>query len=82
MSLVGPRPPVPAEVAAYTLTQRRRLDAKPGLTCLWQVSGRGDLPFDRQVALDLDYIHRRSLRLDVSLLLQTVPAVLTGRGAY
>ena len=56
MSLVGPRPPVPREVAEYTLADRRRLDAKPGLTCIWQVSGRGDIPFDQQVGLDVDYI--------------------------
>jgi lipopolysaccharide/colanic/teichoic acid biosynthesis glycosyltransferase len=82
MSLVGPRPPVPREVAEYTLSDRRRLDAKPGLTCIWQVSGRGDIPFEKQVSLDVDYIESRSLWLDLKLLLQTVPAVLLGRGAY
>jgi len=82
MSLVGPRPPVPREVAEYTLGDRRRLDAKPGLTCIWQVSGRGDIPFEQQVGLDVDYIESRSLWLDIKLLLQTVPAVLLGRGAY
>lgn len=82
MSLVGPRPPVPREVALYTLAERRRLDAKPGLTCVWQVSGRGDLAFDRQVELDVDYIQTRSLRKDLELLVKTIPAVLSGRGAY
>jgi lipopolysaccharide/colanic/teichoic acid biosynthesis glycosyltransferase len=82
MSLVGPRPPLPAEVARYNPHQLQRLAAKPGLTCLWQVSGRADLPFPRQVELDIDYVTHRSLRLDVSILLRTVPAVLFARGAY
>jgi lipopolysaccharide/colanic/teichoic acid biosynthesis glycosyltransferase len=82
MSLVGPRPPVPAEVEQYTLAERRRLDVKPGLTCIWQVSGRGDIPFDRQVQLDVQYIESRSFWLDLKLLLKTIPAVLLGRGAY
>ena len=82
MSLVGPRPPVPGEVAQYTLADRRRLDAKPGLTCIWQVSGRGDIPFPQQVRLDVEYIESQSLALDLKLLAQTVPAVLLGRGAY
>src|SRR5450755_4649399 len=56
MSLVGPRPPLPTEVVRYTLADRRRLDVKPGLTCIWQVSGRGDIPFDQQVELDVQYI--------------------------
>lgn len=82
MSLVGPRPPVPAEVAQYDARQMGRLAVKPGLTCLWQVGGRSWLPFDQQVALDLDYIRRRSLLLDLTILLRTVPAVLSGRGAF
>lgn len=82
MSLVGPRPPVPSEVAQYTLADRRRLDARPGLTCIWQVSGRGDIPFPQQVRLDVEYIESQSLWLDVKLLAATVPAVLLGRGAY
>ncbi len=82
MSLVGPRPPLPSEVTRYTLADRRRLDVTPGLTCSWQVSGRGDIPFDRQVQLDVEYIRSQSLWLDVKLLLRTVPAVLLGRGAY
>jgi lipopolysaccharide/colanic/teichoic acid biosynthesis glycosyltransferase len=82
MSLVGPRPPVPGEVAKYTLEDRRRLDVVPGLTCIWQVSGRGNIPFPQQVALDAEYVEKRSLWLDFVLLLRTIPAVLTGRGAF
>ncbi len=82
MSLVGPRPPVPREVEQYTLADRRRLDAIPGLTCIWQVSGRGDIPFDQQVELDVQYIESQSVWFDVVLLLKTVPAVLIGKGAY
>ncbi len=82
MSLVGPRPPVPREVALYTLSDRRRLDTIPGLTCIWQVSGRSDIPFDRQVELDVQYIQSQSLWLDVKLLFMTIPAVLLGKGAY
>lgn len=82
MSLVGPRPPVPREVAVYTLKDRRRLDVIPGLTCIWQVEGRGDVPFDQQVEMDLAYIESQSLWFDIKLLLKTVPAVLTGKGAY
>lgn len=82
MTLVGPRPPLPSEVEKYTLRQRRRLDVKPGLTCIWQVSGRGDISFTRQVELDIEYIESRSLWLDLKLLVKTVPAVLFGRGAY
>ncbi len=82
MSLVGPRPPVPREVALYTLRDRRRLDVKPGLTCIWQVSGRGDIPFDKQVELDVQYIESQSFWLDILLLLKTAPAILIGKGAY
>ena len=82
MSLVGPRPPLTREVEGYSLSDRRRLDAKPGLTCFWQVDGRGDIPFDQQVELDLRYIDSQSIRIDILLLLRTIPAVLTGRGAY
>ena len=65
-----------------TLGDRERLCVKPGLTCSWQVSGRSDIPFDRQVLLDVDYIHQRSLWTDIKLLFKTIPAVLLGRGAY
>lgn len=82
MSLVGPRPPIPDEVARYEPWQRERLAVKPGLTCTWQVSGRSDIPFDRWVQMDIDYVRHRNLLLDLSILLRTIPAVLTGRGAY
>jgi lipopolysaccharide/colanic/teichoic acid biosynthesis glycosyltransferase len=82
MSLVGPRPPVPREVALYTLGDRRRLEIKPGLTCIWQVEGRGDIPFPEQVQLDVRYIESQSFLLDLKLLVMTVPAVLMGKGAY
>ncbi len=81
MSIVGPRPPVPGEVARYTDSDYRRLAVKPGLTCIWQVSGRSRLPFPEQVKLDVEYIQRRSLVLDMSIILRTVPAVLSGDGA-
>ena len=82
MSLVGPRPPLPSEVAEYDLADRRRLHVQPGITCIWQVSGRSDIPFEQQVELDVDYIYTQSLATDIKLLLQTVPAVVLGRGAY
>lgn len=82
LALVGPRPPVPSEVADYTLEQRKRLHVKPGITCIWQVSGRSDIPFREQVQLDLQYIRSQSLWADILLLLKTIPAVLLGRGAY
>ncbi len=82
MSLVGPRPPVPAEVSQYTIEDRKRLMVRPGLTCLWQVSGRSDIPFKEQVELDKEYIRSQSLWRDLVILLRTVPAILSGRGAY
>jgi len=82
MSLVGPRPPLPVEVNQYSLSDRRRLDVVPGITCIWQVSGRSDIPFDQQVQLDVQYIESHSIWLDIKLLFLTVPAVLLGRGAY
>ena len=81
MSLVGPRPPIPDEVKRYQRWQRRRLSMKPGLTCLWQVSGRNQLDFDRWMELDLQYIDTWSPWLDLKILAKTVPAVLSGRGA-
>ncbi|HEX9944911.1 MAG TPA: sugar transferase [Thermoanaerobaculia bacterium] len=81
MSLVGPRPPIPEEVAKYQRWQRRRLAMKPGMTCLWQVSGRNNLDFDRWMQLDLEYIDSWSPLLDVKILLKTIPAVLSGKGA-
>jgi exopolysaccharide biosynthesis polyprenyl glycosylphosphotransferase len=80
MSLVGPRPPLPAEVAQYTYTQRRRLSIKPGITCIWQVSGRNNIDFDNWVRLDLEYIDKWSLILDIKLLLKTVQTVMRGTG--
>ena len=82
MSFVGPRPPLPAEVIAYTDWQLQRLEVTPGLTGLWQVSGRSNLTFDEMVTLDLYYAANWSLLLDCKLLLQTIPAVLFARGAY
>jgi exopolysaccharide biosynthesis polyprenyl glycosylphosphotransferase len=79
MSLVGPRPPLPDEVADYDMWHRRRLSMKPGITGLWQVRGRRDPDFDRWVAADLEYIDRWSLWLDVKILVQTIPAALEGR---
>ena len=82
MSLVGPRPPLPEECTHYGEREMGRLLVKPGITCNWQVSGRSDLDFDTWVALDLEYIRTWTLRQDVALLLKTVPAVFSGKGAY
>ncbi|MBV8718294.1 MAG: sugar transferase [Chloroflexi bacterium] len=82
MSLVGPRPPIPAEVDEYEEWQLGRLRAVPGLTGLWQVSGRSEVPFHDMVRLDLHYIRNWSIGLDIEILLRTIPAVLTNRGAY
>jgi lipopolysaccharide/colanic/teichoic acid biosynthesis glycosyltransferase len=82
MSLVGPRPPLPSEVMHYDAKQWQRLMVWPGITCIWQVSGRSDLDFATWVDMDLEYIRRWSPWLDVALLLRTIPAVLSGRGAY
>ncbi|HET9599451.1 MAG TPA: sugar transferase [Anaeromyxobacteraceae bacterium] len=81
MSVVGPRPPIPDEVRRYQRWQRRRLSVKPGLTCLWQVQGRNELDFAQWMALDLHYIDTWSLWGDLKIFLQTIPAVLLGRGA-
>ena len=82
MSLVGPRPPLPEEVALYTLDDRKRLDVTPGITCLWQVEGRSDIPFRQQVALDKQYILSQSIWRDIVILLRTIPAIIGGKGAY
>lgn len=82
MSLVGPRPPLPEEVAVYTPLQRKRLEVTPGLTCLWQVTGRSEISFSEWVQLDLYYIQHQSLLLDIKILIRTLPAVLSRRGAY
>ena len=81
MSLVGPRPAVPEEVREYSQAQRKRLFAVPGITCIWQVSGRSLIPFEQQVKMDVHYIENQSLWLDFKLLLLTIPAVLTARGS-
>ncbi|HWW77184.1 MAG TPA: sugar transferase, partial [Pyrinomonadaceae bacterium] len=78
MSLVGPRPPIPYEVEAYALWHRKRLDMKPGMTGLWQVSGRNRLSFDEMVRLDLFYIENWSLWLDLKIVLRTLPVLLRG----
>ena len=82
MSLVGPRPPLPHEVAQYEEWQKGRLAIKPGLTGLWQVRGRSDISFDEGVLMDLYYIENWSLRLYFQILLRTIPAVIFSRGAY
>ncbi len=82
MSLVGPRPPLEREVVQYEHWQLKRIDVTPGMTGLWQVSGRSDLPFEKMVALDIHYVEHWSLLLDIKILFLTIPAVLTGRGAY
>ena len=82
MSLVGPRPPLPKEVNQYTLEDRKRLHIKPGITCIWQVEGRSDIPFNKQVELDKQYIYSQSPWEDIKILLKTIPAVITGKGAY
>jgi exopolysaccharide biosynthesis polyprenyl glycosylphosphotransferase len=81
MSLVGPRPPVPAEVEKYERWQRRRLSMKPGITCYWQIAGRNEVSFDQWMELDLKYIDNWSLKLDLVILVKTIPVVLSGRGA-
>jgi lipopolysaccharide/colanic/teichoic acid biosynthesis glycosyltransferase len=82
MSLVGPRPPVPREVALYSLADRRRLMVKPGITCIWQVSGRAEIDFPGQVLLDVNYIESQSLAQDLRILARTPKAVVFGTGAY
>lgn len=82
MSLVGPRPPVPSEVQEYTLEDRKRLDVIPGITCLWQINGRSEIPFSEQVQLDKEYILAPGVWKDIKILLKTIPAILGGKGAY
>jgi exopolysaccharide biosynthesis polyprenyl glycosylphosphotransferase len=82
MSLVGPRPPLPNEVAEYTPYQMQRLSITPGITCLWQISGRSNVSFEHWVEMDLFYIRHMSFWLDLKVLLLTIPAVLRGEGAY
>jgi exopolysaccharide biosynthesis polyprenyl glycosylphosphotransferase len=82
MSLVGPRPPLFEEVNLYKDWQRKRLSIKPGLTCLWLIRGRSDLPFEEWMRLDLEYINNWSLSLDFFILLKTIPVIISGKGAY
>lgn len=82
MSLVGPRPPIAYEAELYTDHARRRLECRPGITGLWQVSGRCQTTFDEMVDLDIEYIDRWSLGLDLAILIRTLPAVISGRGAW
>ena len=82
LALVGPRPPLPEEVAKYSLSDRKRLRVKPGLTCLWQIQGRSEIPFDKLVSLDMQYIRSQSILKDIVIIIKTIPAVLFGRGAY
>jgi len=82
MSLVGPRPPFPEEVERYEPWMLRRLSVRPGLTCLWQIRGRSDLSFEEWMRLDIEYVDRLSFGLDLRILILTVPAVLSARGAY
>ena len=80
MAVVGPRPPIPSEVKQYQRWQNRRLSMKPGITCIWQVSGRNSIPFDQWMKMDMQYIDTWSLKLDMIILLKTVKVVLTGDG--
>jgi lipopolysaccharide/colanic/teichoic acid biosynthesis glycosyltransferase len=82
MSLVGPRPHLPREVAQYEAWHRARLEVKPGITCLWQASGRSHVAFDEWMRLDIEYLKIRSWRTDVAILARTIPAVMARRGAY
>ena len=82
MSLVGPRPPLPNEVALYSIEDRKRLDIKPGITCIWQVSGRSNIPFKQQVIMDKTYIKEHGILYDIILLFKTIPAVLFSKGSY
>lgn len=82
MSLVGPRPPLPIEVERYDARAAQRLAVKPGLTCIWQISGRSDVAFEDWVEMDIEYIENWTLGMDLEIMAQTIPAILTGRGAY
>jgi lipopolysaccharide/colanic/teichoic acid biosynthesis glycosyltransferase len=82
MSMVGPRPPLPDEVDKYSCSERKRLDVTPGLTCIWQVSGRSNINFEQQILMDVAYIENQSLKEDIKLLLKTIPAVMLCKGAY
>lgn len=82
MSIVGPRPNLETEVSRYSIDEFGRLDSKPGITCIWQVSGRAEIPWERQVEMDLDYVYEPSIASDINLIVKTLPAILSGKGAY
>ncbi|HEY3413864.1 MAG TPA: sugar transferase [Armatimonadota bacterium] len=82
MTLVGPRPPIPSEVEKYEDWMLPRLSVTPGITCIWQISGRSNISFEQWMRMDLEYINKCSIKQDLSILLRTIPAVLFGRGAY
>jgi lipopolysaccharide/colanic/teichoic acid biosynthesis glycosyltransferase len=82
MTLIGPRPPVRIEVALYDPRALRRLEVQPGLTCLWQIRGRSELSFEKQIDLDLEYIDTVGPATEIGIVFKTIPAVLSGRGAY
>jgi len=82
MSVIGPRPPIPYELRYYKDWHFQRLETKPGITGLWQVSGRTLLPFDEMVRLDIEYSKKRSFALDLYILIKTIPAIIAGKGAY
>ena len=82
MSIVGPRPHMPSEVAHYQPWHRQRLEVKPGITCLWQISGRSHISFDDWMSLDIEYIKQRGFFSDLAIVAKTVPAVMARRGAY
>jgi exopolysaccharide biosynthesis polyprenyl glycosylphosphotransferase len=82
MSIVGPRPPLPQEVTRYLPWHMRRLEVKPGITCLWQISGRSHISFNEWMRLDIEYLKSRSFRTDLLIFLKTVPAVIARKGAY
>lgn len=82
MAIVGPRPPIPSEVERYQPWHWRRLDVTPGITCLWQISGRSHLSFNEWMRLDMEYLRHRSFRTDLLIFLKTIPAVIARKGAY
>jgi lipopolysaccharide/colanic/teichoic acid biosynthesis glycosyltransferase len=82
MSIVGPRPPLPGEVSRYSAAHRRRLEVKPGITCLWQISGRSHIGFEEWMRLDMEYLRTRGLWTDFLIFVKTIPAVMARRGAY
>jgi lipopolysaccharide/colanic/teichoic acid biosynthesis glycosyltransferase len=82
MSIVGPRPPLPGEVSNYQTWQMKRLAIKPGITCLWQISGRSQIGFNEWMRLDMEYLKTRSIRTDLLIFLKTIPAVIARKGAY